>query len=126
MNNRIQESKPGDGVVVFESESSYDFIEAAEALKQHNIIFEPEEEYTAEFRASRRAPPPYVWRILVAESDYEKATSVLSEKGLLQVPYQISDISESSGDNSNKFYYKFLLAVLVGSFLYWFYRIFTE
>jgi hypothetical protein len=66
--------------MVFCTDDSYDFIKAAEALKEAGIPFSAEEKYTGEFEVGRRFPPPYRWAIFVDEVRLEDARDVLAGK----------------------------------------------
>ena len=64
--------------MVFCTNETYDFINAAHALEAAGILFNAEEEYTGEFLVGKRSPPPYRWAILVDESRLDDARHVLS------------------------------------------------
>jgi hypothetical protein len=66
--------------MVFSTNETYDFINAAHALEAAAIPFSAEEEYTGEFLVGKRSPPPYRWAILVDESRLDDARHVLSAK----------------------------------------------
>lgn len=123
---KTEQSQLKEPELIFESESSYNFIEAAEVLRQANIYFEAEEEYTGEFRPSRRAPPPYIWRIYVSKSNYDAANSVLSQNSVIQYHLEIPETSDADSENSNKAFYAFLLAVLFITTVFWLYKVLIQ
>lgn len=64
---------------IFETEDSYEFLDACKVLEEAGIPFAGDERYTGEFRATKRAQAPYVWTILVAPENKEEAVRLLGE-----------------------------------------------
>jgi hypothetical protein len=73
---------PGSNLVaVMETGDSYDFLTAANALRDAGIPYTGDESYTGEFLVGRRVQAPYVWTLLVPEERAEEASKVIdSEK----------------------------------------------
>ncbi|WP_243373827.1 hypothetical protein [Geotalea sp. SG265] len=64
-------------VAILETGDSYEFLTAAEALRETGIPFTGQEEFTGEFRAHKVAQAPYLWTLLVPEDREDEARHVL-------------------------------------------------
>ncbi|WP_054691660.1 hypothetical protein [Geobacter toluenoxydans] len=64
-------------ITIMETGDSYEFLTAADGLRNAGIPFTGDEHYTGEFRPSKIAQAPYVWTLLVPENRAEEARQVL-------------------------------------------------
>lgn len=64
-------------VAVMETGDSYDFLTAADALRDAGIPFTGDERYTGEFVVGKRVQAPYVWTVMVPDERAEEARKVI-------------------------------------------------
>lgn len=88
--------------LAFATRDMYDFIGAADSLKEAGIPFDAEEEYTGEFVTGKRSQPPYQWMIFVDEARVEEALEVLTGKVLNAVSGEEASIR--AGENEIRDY----------------------
>lgn len=76
----LELSVSGRLAMAFSTDDSYDFIKAAEALKEAGIPIHGEEEYTGETVVGRRFPSPFKWTIFVEGDRLAEARNILAGK----------------------------------------------
>ena len=103
-------------IAVLETGDSYEFLTAAEALREAGIPFTGQEEFTGEFRAHKVAQAPYLWTLLVPEGREDEARQVLDGErvcGPAAVHLMIPDNTPRECNSKEKL---LLLAVLLALF----------
>jgi len=68
---------PSEMVAIMETVDSYDFLTAADTLREAGVPFTGDERYTGEFLVGERSQAPYVWALMVPVERVEEARGLI-------------------------------------------------